>query len=590
MKISLFCSVIFCFITLCPWVGMSANIDHDEKDKITAQVDSLLKGYAFYGRFSGTVLVAQNDEVIYTKSFGIADYDVHIPNHNASVYGIGSITKTFTATAIMKLAQDGKLKLDDELYDYFPGLGEVARNISIHHLLSMSSGIFEDFSRSKSYDISKVILPESYPVPITHLVHHFGDITSDATPGKKYDYSNYNYILLAAIIEQVSGMEFGQFLENEFFIPLGMIHTAFGYEQADSELLSKPYLGLPLTHEQPPYWHDSWVKGAGGIFASATDIYKWLYAIHNNEILNEEYSDKMLSPQMKTSRESYGYGWQMGTRKNHPWYGHEGGTLGYVSEAGFFPEQGLYVVVLTNHTHGINDIGKSVLLNHEINAQLQNILFDLPYTVLPVPIPATNLSFAPQFSINGYHFHNEMNGNNMAINSQGSVKSLLDVAYEQNLVADHRHFRKVARIARAFGDENFRYVWRKSDIMLKVLVSPGKLQNTWNELTGEKGSFRSYNFYQLPASGRMGNYRVRLVHEHKEIGLRLVLNKRGRLSGLHIDQRFSYNGPKEIEAFIINENLIFIDGFRYGYSDARLVKQGERWQLVMLGQTLLIED
>lgn len=586
-----FFSFLLLFFTLSAFSQTEqATIQSINKEKIAAQIDSLLEGYSFYGRFSGTVLVAHQDEVFFAKSHGYSDYDKHSPNHNASVYGIGSITKTFTATAVMKLAQQGKLNLDDNLYDYFPGLGDVAREITLHHLLSMSSGIYEDFSRSKSYDISQVVFPESYPVTTAHLVHYFDEITSDATPGKKYDYSNYNYILLAAIVEQVSGMDFGDFLESEFFIPLGMAHATFGSEEADAALLSKPYLGLPLTHETPPYWHDSWVKGAGGLFASATDLHKWMYAINHNLILEKEFSERMLSKQMNSSREHYGYGWQIGTRKNQPWYGHEGGTLGYVCEAGFFPHQDIYVVVLTNHTHGINDIGRSVLLNHEINAQIQNIIFDQPYGVLPLPGSGKELTFIPEFSINGYSFLTDIRGNSMIISSEGNNQSLLDVAYEQDLVADNRSFRKVSRIARAFGDDNFRYVWRKGDIMLKVILSPGKIHKMWNEITGDKGEFKSYNFYQLPSSGREGSYRVRLVHENKPIGVRLVLNKRGRLSGMHIDQRFSYNGPMEIQAFVINEELIFIDGFRYGYFDARLVKQGGQWKLDMLGQSMPIED
>jgi CubicO group peptidase (beta-lactamase class C family) len=582
--------IIILLLTISHQVYSLTSPYHPDEEAIGAKLDQLLGSYAYYGRLSGTVLVAHKDRIIYRGSFGFADAASSLPNHKESVYGIGSITKTFTAAAIMKLVQDGHLSTNDVLYNFFPGLGNKAHEITLHHLLSMSSGIYEDFSRTKSYNIDEVIFPEAVPISMHQLVHYFDEITTDAKPGKKYDYSNFNFILLAAIVEKVSGMDFHDFLQENFFDPLGMKSSSFGSHNAPSQLLSKPYIGLPLYHIEPDFWHDSWVTGAGGNFASATDLYKWLYSIHNRQILDNISTELMHRKHTKSGRAHYGYGWQVGSRKGFPYISHEGGTLGYVSEAGYFPEQELYIVVLTNHTHGISDIGKSVLLNHEINKEIHNILFNEPFQKLPVPDENVSVEFAGRFSVHGQIYSTQIKNGLFAIHAQNGSPSLLDVAYEQDLTENSRRFKRATRIATAFGYENFKFVRRKGEIPLRLLLSSKTLGKMWGELTGDKGEFVSYNFYRLPSESHPNHYWVRLVHKNKEVGLLLVINKRRKLTGMHIDQRFSFNGPKVIHTTVINDSLIFIDGFRYGYSDARFEKSDGKWTLIKLGRSFDLED
>lgn len=547
----------------------------DDNDAISNNIDSLLTSYSYYGRFSGTVLVAKKNQVIYEGSFGKADVEKNTVNRNESVYGIGSITKTFTATAILKLVQEGKLRLTDKLSTFFPALGETAENITIHHLLSMTSGIYEDFSRSKTYDIEKVVFPESHPISTNALVHYFGELTSDSKPGKKFDYSNINYILLAAIIEKTTGLEYGEYLKLTFWQPLGMVSTEFGSLNTNQELLSKPYLGLPTQHENPEFWHDSWVLGAGGIFSSASDLHRWMLGVNKYAILDSLHSKKLFT--RHTS--SYGYGWQIGKRQGNTYFSHEGGTLGYVCEAGFFPELDLYIVVLTNHTHGITEIGKTVNLNKEINREIQNIVFGKPYKKLPVPSDNVKISINGNYNITGFGYTFVENEGFLSIEADENSPSILDISFKQNLTENTKRFKKAQKIAFDFGKENFRGVRQKSELMLKVLISTKTLAQIWTELTGDKGEFISYNFYRIPCEKMPNTYSIRLVHEKKEVGLRLVLSKRGRIKGMHIDQQFSFNGPKKVEAKIINPVEIFIDGFKYGFPDATIEKKDGNWVL-----------
>ena len=355
--------------------------------------------------------------------------------------------------------------------------------------------------------------------------------------------------------------------------------TVFGIENADSLLLSKPYIGLPNEHKTPEHWHDSWARGAGGAFSSAIEMHKWMYGVNSYSVLDSAYTRKLFQKHTKAGREHYGYGWQTTTRKGHEYLYHEGGTLGYVCEAGFFPDMNLYMVVLTNHTHDLLEMGRSVRLNKEIISQIHNILFDEPFTVLLTPIENSSLTLKDSFIVGGYTFEVSQNDNKLNITSNDNGPSILDVPFWPGLIEDSRRFKKAEKIAIAYGEEDFRYVIRKSGIMLKVLLSAQKLEQIWEEITGEKGEFIAYNFYRIPGGDIKWSYWVRLIYDDKEAGVRFSFNRLNRMMGMHIDQSFSFGGPKVVEAVIINENRIFIDGFKYGYPDACILKQDNQWVL-----------
>ncbi|PKP39106.1 MAG: hypothetical protein CVT98_03255 [Bacteroidetes bacterium HGW-Bacteroidetes-15] len=571
-------------------VNISAASPSKDIENIKIHMDSLMSSYDFYGRFSGTVLIAHKDSIWYESSFGYADFESKKQNENSSVYGIGSVTKQFTATAILKLVQDGKLNLTDNLSSFFPELSEVVDEITIHNLLSMTSGIYEDFSRSKTYDISNVVFPEADPISTHDLVNYFGKLTSDSKPGKNYHYSNMNYILLAAIVEKVSGQDYGKHLKETFWQQLGMESTDFGMDQINEEKLSKPHIGLPIQHESPEKWHDSWVKGAGGAFSSAQDLYQWMYNINNTNVLDSSHTSSLFKKYIKDNREHYGYGWQIGTRKGNKYYHHGGGTLGYVCEVGFFPEHDLYIVILTNHSHDLLEIGKSVQVVNVINREIDNILFGEPYKKLPVPQPNVNININKNYKVGGFDYTINQNEKSIEIRAIDDSPSILDIAFVQDLTHDDKSFKKVKKIAEAFGNEDFKYVRKNAELMLKVLVSSKKLAQIWTEITGDKGEFVGYNFYQVPNEKYKSSYKVRLVHQNKEIGLLLTFNKRGKMMGMHIDKSFSFGGPKTVEAIGVSNKLIFIDGFKYGYPDASIIKKENGWLLQTETAEFLIEN
>jgi CubicO group peptidase (beta-lactamase class C family) len=557
-------------------------------DMKSSRIDSMLEAYAYYGRFSGTVLVAHNESTVFCKSYGYADFETKKRNNENSMYGLGSFTKTFTGTAILKLVQEGKISLENTVYDFFPELGEAMNQVTIHHLLSMSAGINEDFARSKSYDVESIVFPEAQPISTRDLVHYFGELSLYDTPGKTFDYSNINYVLLAAIVEQVSGLSYHDFLKNTFFDVLNMNTSAFGSHNAADSKLSKAYTGLPAAYTEAEFWHDSWMLGAGGAFASAADVHKWMRAVNSGRVLDVIHTQMLFKKHKKAGKDYYGYGWQTGMRKGHKYIFHDGGTLGYVCEAGFFPDDGLYIVVLTNHTHKLGDIGKSVILNREINNQIHNILFDKPDTKLPVPLIDTAIDFPNKLSIAGFDYTAEQKDGKINFTASDNSPSILDVPFRQNLSEDSRRFKKAQKLAEAFGREDFKYIRRQGGLTMRLMISKEKLQQMWTDLTGEKGAFLAYNFYRIPDTKHSDHYWVRLKHSEKEIGLLLILDRRGKVEGMHIDQRFSSGAPGNLTAQVIDENRIFIDGFRFGYYDAQIIKENGEWILRCLGRDFAI--
>ncbi|MFN3556663.1 MAG: serine hydrolase [Bacteroidales bacterium] len=542
---------------------------------IAQRIDSLMQGYDYYKRFSGTVLVARKEQVLYAKSFGYADAGRGHLNANASVYGIGSLTKQFTAAAILKLAEEDKLSLSDNLSGFFPDLGDATEKVTIHHLLSMSSGIHQDFARSKTYDVSEIIFPEETPIGIKELVYYFDELSLDFNPGKKFDYSNINYILLAAIIEQVSGKTYDQYLYETFWLPLQMHSTSFGLFNADTSRVSNPYLGLPNTHDVPPLWHDSWTVGAGGVFSSAPDLHQWMLALKNETVLRKDLNEKLFEKHAKAGRDYYGYGWEITTRNGNTYITHPGGTLGYVSEAGFYPEHDLYVIVLSNHTHELWELGRSVRNISGLSDQIHHILFQKPFELLPTPTNEPAVLKSGLYTIGGFPYQIEQQYDLILIYAREGSPSILDLYYHQELHEDTRRFQKAERLALAFGEGDYKRILKSSVPLMRIVLSEKRLREIWDEITGDRGDFIGYNFYRL--QNESSAYRVRLVYEKTEVGVRLNLKKRGKMRGMHIDQQFSYNGPQNLEATVIDGNLIFVDGFRYNYPDFRMERMEGQW-------------
>jgi CubicO group peptidase (beta-lactamase class C family) len=292
--------------------------------------------------FSGAVLVAKGGKVILSKGYGLADRSQGVRITENTVFLVGSLAKQFTAAAVLKLEMSGKLQVQDLIGKYFDSVPEDKRGITIHHLLTHSSGLPREHSNN-DYD----------PAGRDEVVRRILQSKLRFAPGERYQYSNTDYMLLAAIIEKVSGQPFERFLRKALFKPAGMSQTGFVTERRKREGVAcgyeGSYKGSPLDEPIVP---GSWFRrGGGGILSTAADLYRWHLALKRNAILSAEATRKMFAPQVSQGEERlfYGYGWVV-TRTdrgtNLVW--HNGGWYGFYAEVRRYLDEDVVVIFLTN--------------------------------------------------------------------------------------------------------------------------------------------------------------------------------------------------------------------------------------------------
>lgn len=294
-----------------------------------------------------TVLIKHKGEVIYHKGFGMANVEQNVEMDAKHVFRIGSITKQFTACAILKLAEEGKLSLADDLQKYLPDYPTQGQVITIEHLLTHTSGI-------KSYTglqewTSELQRKDFTPI---ELIEYFKRDSLDFIPGERFMYNNSGYFILGYIIEEVSGLSYEDFIETRFFKALGMDDSRYdhpeeiipmrvaGYNRDGSNLQNANYLSMTQ-----PY-------SAGSLMSTVSDLSKWYDAVFSYKVVKEE-SLKLAHTafELNTGKSTgYGYGWFIGNRLDRPTIEHGGGINGSLTKDLYFPEDDLFIAVFSNCT------------------------------------------------------------------------------------------------------------------------------------------------------------------------------------------------------------------------------------------------
>jgi CubicO group peptidase (beta-lactamase class C family) len=263
------------------------------QDKVT-KIDQLVALHAKYGQFNGAVLVVDNGKVIYKKGFGLANMEWNIPNAPDTKFRLGSITKQFTATLILQLVEQGKIKLDGKLVDYLPDYRkDTGSKVTIHHLLSHTSGIpsytalpgfFENVSRN--------------PFTVDEFVKKYASGDLEFEPGTKFVYNNSGYFLLGAIIEKVTGKPYEQVIKQNIFDPLGMKNS--GYDHWGT-ILNKRATGYTKTaagYDTAPYLDMSIPYAAGSLYSTVEDLYLWDQALYGEKVLSAKSKELLFKPNL----------------------------------------------------------------------------------------------------------------------------------------------------------------------------------------------------------------------------------------------------------------------------------------------------
>lgn len=314
---------------------------------LTAEFDKLIQESFKPDGPGAAVLVAKKGQIVYHKAFGMANLELGVALKPEHVFRIGSVTKQFTGAAIMQLAEQGKLSLQDDLTKFIPDYPTQGKKITVEHLLTHTSGI-------KSYTGMKEWTDEvrRKDFTVSALIDYFKNQPMDFDPGTKYAYNNSGYILLGFIIEKVSGKTYAEYMSEHFFKPLGMNNSyygdvapvlknrAAGYSQAD---VAGTYTNAPYLSMTQPY-------AAGSLLSTVEDLYTWTKALHSGKVLKPESLKKMTTPYILPdgSNTHYGYGLQMGNLLGSPTVEHSGGINGFLSDLVYLPGEDVCVAILTN--------------------------------------------------------------------------------------------------------------------------------------------------------------------------------------------------------------------------------------------------
>lgn len=322
-------------------------------------VDELYKPFLTRYASGVAVLISQNGKVIYRKAFGYADAEKKTPINVSTKFRIGSVTKQFTASAILKLQEEGKLKVTDKLSKYFPDFPR-GDEVTLHHLLTHTSGIH---SYTGKNDFTEKV---SKPITNEELLAYFKNDPYDFNPGERYQYNNSGYFLLGYIIEKVSGKTYAQYLQETFFTPLQMKNTGVHTSALTLENEAKG-----LTKENGQYkaalnWDMSWAGGAGALYSTIEDLYTWNEAVFNGKVLSKESLAAAFTPVRLNNGNlpdgtKYGYGWGFGNYRGQEVIGHNGGLHGFISELQRFTKENMTVVILTNITPPEAQLNTAVL-------------------------------------------------------------------------------------------------------------------------------------------------------------------------------------------------------------------------------------
>lgn len=324
-------ALITLFCVAC--AGGSKRMDQE------SSVDQLMQAYA--GEVPGaSVLVVHEGKAVLRKSYGLADLEQRTPATPETNYRLASVTKQFTAAAILLLAEDGRLRLDDRVRQWFPSLPPATDAITIHHLLTHSNGLI---------DYEDVMDPaqetQLRDIDVLHLLE--GQDRLYFQPATGYRYSNGAYALLALIVEKASGKTFPQFLHEHIFVPLGMRHTlAYVAEGPPVTHRAYGYSDIDAAWQRTDQSSTSAVLGDGGIYSSIDDLARWDAALYDDRLLSAA-SRAMAFKAWTASDEAdvaYGYGWRI--TGETLW--HSGETIGFRNVIVRYPQRHLSVVILSN--------------------------------------------------------------------------------------------------------------------------------------------------------------------------------------------------------------------------------------------------
>jgi len=290
------------------------------------------------GQFSGTVIVTKNDEVLLSQGYGLADVEHGVANTPQTRFRIGSITKQFTAMGIMILQERGRLCVTDTLGNYLTDIPSAWEGLTIHQLLTHTSGIMHAWALPGFRDTMMV------PASIDEVLERYHDQPLLFTAGEDFEYSGVGYFLLAKLIKVISRKPYGIFLQKAVFSPLGMHDTGADQPEVVLERRAKGYVFEDGTIRNAPPIYIPILTGGGNLYSTVEDLARWDRALREKRLISPAGYKALYNPDL----ENHAYGWRVSERDGRRVLAHGGGVPGFTSFILRVPAEELCVVVLTN--------------------------------------------------------------------------------------------------------------------------------------------------------------------------------------------------------------------------------------------------
>ncbi|WP_421764260.1 serine hydrolase domain-containing protein [Ekhidna sp.] len=509
---------------------------------------------AAYQHFNGVVLIQSDDSIRMAECYGTSDGQV--PNELHTRFDIGSITKQFTAAAILHLVMDNKIKLHDFINSH---LGEYRserwRKVTIHQLLTHTSGIPSLYQTEQGLE---VFFPESKEISLDELISRFTEAKLLFSPGEEFSYSNSGYILLATIIEQVSGLTHQDYM-LEMFSKYELQETSFSRD-SDSAFPFYGYRNDLL--KKAPIYHYSWFKGAGGVYSTVGDLSKWVEIITSNEFLNEELRALFLKPHIPAG---YGYGWQF----DGEYIQHDGGNAGFISFLSFHPKTKDHIVVLTNRSfEDISMFGKSADYIRGLVTKSWSVINGEDVEVLPAVVQGaltTGSFIIDEISV-------EVSENDTSLWVSTSEMPPSRIVINTTLEANDQQSLKMVEIARFLEKGKYWSLAGHCDGEMKFVMYSGMMSIGMRMMKNQVGKMTNIIPYYVDESHGL----LRMKGTERILDLIVYFDSEGLIQGIF--EHGKYDGDKKMEmlAYPLGNNLYYLDGLPYGEKSAKLkILEGE---------------
>jgi CubicO group peptidase (beta-lactamase class C family) len=316
--------------------------------------------------FSGAVLVARDGDVVLDDGYGYAIRSSRTPNTEETVFSTGSLTKQFTAAAIMKLEMAGRLRTEDTIDTFLDGVSPDKRGVTLHHLLTHTAGL----PGSSGFDFDEAGRDDT--------VQRILAMPLEFEPGTEMSYSNCGYTLLAAVIEIISGGSYEEFLDENLFRPAEMKSTGYRLPGWDELVVAHNYTGDEDNGrhlDRPyPYWN---LLGNGGILSTTGDMYRWYLALKGDRVLSAEAKKKLWTPFLN----EYAYGWDViETEDGDTLIRHDGGSMmGNSAVMSWFVGKDVLIVIFCNQSYGRNPLFETI--EEKVRAIVAGETFEVPATL-----------------------------------------------------------------------------------------------------------------------------------------------------------------------------------------------------------------